>query len=74
MQEKLTRDEEVAMEEMFKEMCGDISRERTRIGGDWAIAGVIQTKQHRDMFRSSLVILTSSYLISSMHATANEKA
>ena len=64
MQEKLTRDEEVAMEEMFKEMCGDISRERTRIGGDWAIAGVIQTKQHRDMFRSSLVIPTSSCLIS----------
>jgi len=35
-------------------MCEDILRERTRIGGDWAIAGVAFTRELRDHIRSRL--------------------
>ena len=36
---------------MYEELCEDIRRERRRIGGDWVVAGVIQTNQHRDIIR-----------------------
>ena len=52
MQEKLSREEEAVVEKMYEELCGDIRRERRRIGGDWVVAGVIQTRQHRDLIRS----------------------
>merc|ERR1712110_570755 len=35
-------------------MCEDILRERRRIGGDWAVATVVFTREYRDMLRSRL--------------------
>ena len=35
-------------------MCGDIKRERARIGGDWAVAGVVLDKNSRQHIRSEL--------------------
>jgi len=35
-------------------MCEDISRERQRIGGDWAIASLAMNKEFRDIIRSFL--------------------
>ena len=51
MKETLSREEEMVVEKLYKAMCDDIRRERRRIGGDWAVAGVIQTKQIRDIIR-----------------------
>ena len=34
-------------------MCRDIARERARLGGDWAIAGVILTSRMRQIARFS---------------------
>merc|ERR1719357_2408524 len=41
---------EVGMREMYK----DIARERARLGGDWAIAGVILTAKMREIARKEL--------------------
>jgi len=38
----------------FKEMFKDIVRERTRLGGDWAIAGVLLTSSLRKIARTEL--------------------
>ena len=43
---------DVAAEEgMYREMCKDIARERARIGGDWAIATVLDSPRIRDFVR-----------------------
>ena len=47
-------------------MAGDISRERKRVGGDWAVAHVLLTRELRDRMRGWLgqeliiVVLTMS--------------
>ena len=51
MKETLSREEVVLVEKLYKALCDDIRQERRRIGGDWAVAGVIQTKQIRDIIR-----------------------
>ena len=40
-----------AEEAMFREMCKDIAKERARIGGDWAIATVLDSPHIRDFVR-----------------------
>jgi len=40
--------------EFYTIMCEDIMRERKRIGGDWAVAGVALTRSVRDHIRSIL--------------------
>ena len=40
-----------AEEGMYREMCKDIARERARIGGDWAIATVLDSPHIRDFVR-----------------------
>jgi len=40
--------------ELYTIMCEDIIRERKRIGGDWAVAGVAFTRSMRDHIRSIL--------------------
>ena len=42
----------VALEAMYREMCKDIARERARLGGDWAIAVVLDSRSIRDFVRS----------------------
>jgi len=46
--------DEDALEGMYREMCKDISRERARLGGDWAIAVVLHSQSIRDFVRSQL--------------------
>ena len=50
--EKLSQEESEVVEKFFELLCGDISRERARVGGNWAIAGTIHFKQHRDIIKS----------------------
>ena len=38
-------------EEAVRELCQDIARERARLGGDWAIAGVLFTPRLRQIAR-----------------------
>ena len=52
--QKLSKIEEEYFDQQYNLLCGDISRERLRIGGDWVIAGVLLTKHHRDLIRSDL--------------------
>ena len=40
--------------EFYTAMCEDIKRERARIGGDWAVAGVALTQHSRQHIRSQL--------------------
>jgi len=42
------------MEEGMRQMYRDIARERARLGGDWAIAGVILTSRMRKIARTEL--------------------
>ena len=37
--------------EFYTIMCDDILRERKRIGGDWAVAGMAFTRSMRDHIR-----------------------
>ena len=46
----------VALEAMYREMCKDIARERARMGGDWAIATVLDSRSIRDFVRSQELI------------------
>jgi len=46
-------DEEV-FEEVYRELCRDIRRERARVGGDWVVAGVLNTPHARQVVRSEL--------------------
>ena len=41
-----------ALEAMYREMCKDIAQERARLGGDWAIATVLDSRSIRDFVRS----------------------
>ena len=41
----------VVIEEGMREMFKDIARERARLGGDWAIAGVLFTSKMREIAR-----------------------
>ena len=50
--EKLSREESELVERFFQLICGDIARERGRIGGNWVIAGTIHFRQHRDIIKS----------------------
>ena len=50
--QKLSKTEEEYFDKHYTLLCEDIARERQRIGGDWAIAGVILTKHDRDLIRS----------------------
>ena len=47
----LTGEDKENIQRGFEEICGDISRERARIGGDWVLAGVVPEKDHRDTVR-----------------------
>ena len=49
--EKLTGEDEEKIQLGFEAICGDISRERARIGGDWAVAWVVPRKEDRDLVR-----------------------
>ena len=40
-----------AEDAIYREMCKDIARERARIGGDWAIATVLDSPHIRDIVR-----------------------
>jgi len=46
--------DKATLEEGMQEMYRDIARERTRLGGDWAIAGVILTSRMRQIARREL--------------------
>ena len=50
--EKLSQEETEVVEKFFELICGDISRERDRVGGNWAIAGTIHFRHHRDIIKS----------------------
>ena len=55
--EKMMQDEEFdeeALANYYLVLCDDIKRERERIGGDWAVAMVIDTRRWRDVVRSRL--------------------
>merc|ERR1711936_657575 len=57
LREVVTQEAELDMEvakEFYGAMCEDIRKERTRIGGDWAIAACVLKKELRDFIRSSL--------------------
>ena len=47
----LTGEDKENIQRGFEEICGDISRERARIGGDWVLAGAVYEKEHRDIVR-----------------------
>merc|ERR1719402_1660275 len=46
--------DEEAMAKFCDFICEDIKRERERIGGDWAVALVVNTRRLRDLVRSRL--------------------
>merc|ERR1711973_628606 len=54
------------VKQYYTEMCKDISTQRERIGGDWAIAHVVFSREIRDMMRKMLgpdlifIVLTMS--------------
>ena len=48
----MSQTDEEYLDKQYSLLCEDIARERLRIGGDWAIAGVILTKHGRDLMRS----------------------
>ena len=33
-------------------LCSDVRAEKDRLGGDWAVASVIRTREERDIMRS----------------------
>ena len=49
--QSLTGEDKENIQRGFEEICGDISRERARIGGDWVLAGVVPEKDHRNTVR-----------------------
>ena len=42
------------VELFYKELCKGIAAERIRLGGDWAVAMAVPTRQHRDMIKDIL--------------------
>ena len=59
--EELTDEEEKDVEKYYQLLCQDITAERRRLGGDWAVAGFLNGKRERDLVRrflgSDLVIV-----------------
>ena len=53
MMKGLEFDEEV-MARFFEFLCDDIKRERERIGGDWAVATLVNSRRLRDLVRARL--------------------
>ena len=49
---KLNKEDYEALEKFYKSLCEDISSQRTRVGGDWAVAGGVLKKHERDLIRS----------------------
>ena len=47
----------VVIEEGMREMFKDIARERARLGGDWAIAGVLFTSKMREIARFLMFLI-----------------
>ena len=58
-EEKLRRTER----DFMLSLCSDIRAEKDRLGGDWAVASVIRTREERDIIRSVLSVFSvlSSY-------------
>ena len=48
---KLSREDEEIKHRLYELICKDISSERKRIGGNWAIAGCLLRKKDRDICR-----------------------
>ena len=48
---KLKKEDYEALEKFYELLCEDISSQRVRIGGDWAVAGVVIQKHQRDLIR-----------------------
>ena len=48
---KLKKEDYEALEKFYELLCGDISSQRARIGGDWAVAGCVVQKHQRDLIR-----------------------
>ena len=46
--------DEEAEAKFYELICEDIKRERERIGGDWAVALIVNTRRMRDLVRSRL--------------------
>ena len=55
------------LEEGMREMFRDIGRERERLGGDWAVAGVILTSRMRQIARFSSTLQNTRLLICQKH-------
>ena len=47
----LKKEDYEALEKYFKLLCEDISSQRTRVGGDWVVAGFVSQKHERDLIR-----------------------
>ena len=45
--------DKVVWEEAVRELCKDVKRERARLGGDWALAGMLFTPILRQIARLS---------------------
>jgi len=45
---------EADLEAAYREFCKDVARERAKIGGDWAIAALLDSRRIRDFVRSEL--------------------
>ena len=45
------KEDHEAIKKYFELICEDISSQRTRVGGDWAMAGYVIYKDHRDLIR-----------------------
>ena len=48
---KLNKEDYDSLEKFYKLLCEDISSQRTRVGGDWVVAGVVLQKHQRDLIR-----------------------
>ena len=40
------------LRDYYAELCRDIAQQRRRVGGDWAVAHVVFSREIRDMMRS----------------------
>ena len=47
--------------EYYAAMCKDIMEQKKRIGGDWAIAHVVFSRDVRDMMRYNRLLLHTKY-------------
>ena len=54
----MNKEDYEALENYYKLVCEDISRQRARVGGDWVVAGVVVQKHQRDLIRSEHISLS----------------